>query len=241
MIIDTHTSRAGGYPNPGNSFEQWVRTAKTFVIDYMEEMPCLRVNGGVVEGTVTTLTAKPFEDYKNFAIGALIQDPTTLIRPNDDAIKAAYAGRTRCPYTFFEGFTDPLTACPPLNGDGGPPYPTKVSISRNCRFDSASRHLPDEWANGTYVPPYDLAERAPDIGIFDWDIYGPVACTAVCPFLQSFCDLKGIVCNERRLKEEAEIMKEPLMHRRLNEARADADHKERLDNIMWELEHDPQS
>ena len=41
VIIDTHTSSVGEKPNPGSTFEQWVCTAKTFLIDYMEEMPCL--------------------------------------------------------------------------------------------------------------------------------------------------------------------------------------------------------
>lgn len=31
VIIETSSSRGGGYQSPGSSFEQWVRTSKTFV------------------------------------------------------------------------------------------------------------------------------------------------------------------------------------------------------------------
>ena len=62
----------------------------------MENLPCLHSSGVATEATITTLTAKPFEDNKNFAIGALIQDPALLIRPNDEAIKEVFANRTRC-------------------------------------------------------------------------------------------------------------------------------------------------
>mmetsp|Transcript_17725 Transcript_17725/g.33618 ORF Transcript_17725/g.33618 Transcript_17725/m.33618 type:complete len:212 (-) Transcript_17725:528-1163(-) len=124
VIIDTHTSVGGGYPNPGGSFEQWVRTAKTFVIDYMEELPCLYESGGAVEAGVTTLTAKPFEDYNNFAIGQLIQDPANLVFPNEEAIKATFEGRTRCALEFFDKFT--IETCPPLNSEGAAPFPTLV-------------------------------------------------------------------------------------------------------------------
>lgn len=123
VIIDTHTSAGGGYQNPGGSFEQWVRTAKTFVVDYMETLPCLHSSGAATEAAMTMLTAKPFEDYKNFAIGALIQDPASLILPNDEAIKATFADRTRCALEFFEGFSNLTESCPALNGDGAPPYP----------------------------------------------------------------------------------------------------------------------
>jgi hypothetical protein len=72
VIIDTHSSRGGNYDSPGGSFEQWVRTAKTFVMDYYEALPCATQSGDAVEGAYSVFTAKPFEDYKNFAIGALI-------------------------------------------------------------------------------------------------------------------------------------------------------------------------
>ena len=127
VIIDTHTSAGGGYKNPGGSFEQWVRTAKTFVVDYMEKLPCLHSSGATTEAAMTMLTAKPFEDYKNFAIGTLIQDPASLIFPDDEAIKTVFADRTRCALEFFEGLNDPLEACPALNTDGAPPYPNRAN------------------------------------------------------------------------------------------------------------------
>jgi hypothetical protein len=120
VIIDTSSTATGAYDLPGGSFEQWVRTAKTFVMDYYEPLPCATTQGDTVEGAYAILTAKPFEDYKNFAIGALIQDTSAIIFPNDEAIKTAFTNRTRCPYSFYAGYTnmtDPMT-CPPLNGPG---------------------------------------------------------------------------------------------------------------------------
>lgn len=66
VIIETSSSRGGGYQSPGGSFEQWVRTSKTFVMDYYEALPCAHTQGDTVEGAYATLTALPFEDYKNF-------------------------------------------------------------------------------------------------------------------------------------------------------------------------------
>lgn len=220
VIIDTHTSAGGGYPIPGNSFEQWVRTAKTFVIDYMEAMPCLHVSGAAIEGAPTTLTAKPFEDYKNFAIGALIQDPDNLLLPNDDAIKSVFEGRTRCINEFFDGMNDPLESCPALNTAGGPPSPFANGNDGNCVVGGSRQHLPDDFGLEPYVPPYLMDERAPDRALWRWDEYGPVACTTICPFLQSFCDLKGIVCDDDRLAEEAEIMAGLANGRGLKESRS---------------------
>ena len=96
------------YGFQGGSFEQWVRTAKTFVMDYYEPLPCATQQGDTVEGAFTVLTAKPFEDYKNFAIGTLIQEASEIIFPDDEAIKTAFEGRTRCPFSFYEGYNDML-------------------------------------------------------------------------------------------------------------------------------------
>jgi hypothetical protein len=41
-------------------------------MDYYEALPCATQSGDAVEGAYSVFTAKPFEDYKNFAIGALI-------------------------------------------------------------------------------------------------------------------------------------------------------------------------
>ena len=51
-----------------SGFEQWVRTAKTFLVDHYQETPCLRE--GAKEGAFMTLTALPFKDYLNVAVGA---------------------------------------------------------------------------------------------------------------------------------------------------------------------------
>lgn len=202
VIIETHSSTGGGYDIPGGSFEQWVRTAKTFVMDYYEALPCAHTQGDTVEGTYTVLTAKPFEDHKNFAIGTLIQDPASMIFPNDTSIKTAFTDRTRCPFAFYEGYNNMSLTCPPLNSDGAPPGPTLREIDGACVPGDDLQHLPEDWANEPYMAPYDMEEKVPDRAIWRWDEYGPVACTAVCPFVPAFCELKGIVCDARRLEQE---------------------------------------
>jgi hypothetical protein len=206
VIIDTHTSSGGGYPNPGGSFEQWARTAKTFVVDYMEALPCLHQSGAAVEAGVTVLTAKPFEDYKNFAIGQIIQDPANLLFPNDEAIKATFANRTRCALEFFDKFNDIETSCPPLNSDGAPPYPNPGGPDSACDAGNTNEHLPDVWREEPYLAPYLMDDEMPDQAIWRYETYGPVACTMICPFIQSFCDYKGIVCDEARLEVENELI-----------------------------------
>lgn len=208
VIIDTRSNAGGGYDLPGGSFEQWVRTAKTFVMDYYEALECATTGGNTIEGAFTVLTAKPFEDYKNFVIGSIIQDPADFLYPIDDAIKTTFEGRTRCPFSFYETYNNMLETCPPLNTDGAPPGPSLRDMDSACDPTSTRWHIPEEWANEPYVAPYDLDDKIPDRAIFKWDLYGPIACTAVCPFVQSFCDYKGIVCDERRLTEERRILKE---------------------------------
>jgi hypothetical protein len=206
VIIDTHTSSGGGYADPGGSFEQWVRTAKTFVIDYMEALPCLHESGAAVEAGVTVLTAKPFEDYKNFAIGQIIQDPANLLFPDDDAIKTTFEGRTRCALEFFDKFNDIATSCPPLNSDGAPPYPNPGGPDRACDPGNTNEHLPDVWKAEPYVAPYLMDDEMPDQAIWRYETYGPVACTMICPFIQSICDYKGIVCDEVSLEQENNLI-----------------------------------
>ena len=218
VIIDTNWNGVGGRPL-GGGFEMWVRTAKTFVVDYMERLPCLHTSGGAAEAGLSTLTALPFNDAYNFAIGQIIQDPANLVLPDDDAIKVAFADRERCPFTFFEGLNDPIDTCPALNTPGAAPYPTAENMSNRC-FGSR-QHLPDAWGRSAYIPPYDLPEMAPDEGINRWEDYGPVACTHICPFLQSFCDMKGIVCDERRLQEEKQYLEGMNVNRRLRELETD--------------------
>lgn len=212
VIIDTNWNVAGGRPL-GGGFEMWVRTAKTFVVDYMEALPCLHDTGGAAEAGLSTLTALPFNDHYNFAIGQIIQDPANLVFPNDDAIKVAFADRERCPFTFFEGLNDPKDACPPMNTAGAAPYPEADTMSNRCV--GSRQHLPDAWGQSPYVPPYELEDMAPEEGINRWEDYGPVACTHICPYLQSFCDMKGIVCDERRMEEEKRYLKEYNVGRRL--------------------------
>jgi hypothetical protein len=171
-------------------------------MDYYEPLPCVHTQGATVEGAFTVLTAKPFEDYKNFAIGALIQNTSAIIFPNDDAIKTAFAGRTRCPFAFYEGFTNLTETCPALNTDGAPPSPELLAMDRACAPGDAQQHLPLDWANETYVAPYLMDDPVPDRAIWRWDEYEPVACTAICPFVPAFCALKGISCDSRRLQEE---------------------------------------
>jgi hypothetical protein len=187
------------------------------VVDYMEALPCMHTSGGTVEAGLSTLTALPFNDAYNFAIGQIIQDPANLVFPNDEAIKVAFADRERCPFTFFEGFNNIDETCPAINTVGAPPYPDAEKDTMSNRCVGSRQHLPDDWGKSLYVPPYDLADMAPDEGINRWEDYGPVACTHICPFLQSFCDMKSIVCDERRLVEEAKFLKDNSVNRRLRE------------------------
>lgn len=187
-------------------------------MDYYEALPCAHTQGDTVEGAYATLTALPFEDYKNFAIGAIIQNTSEIIFPDDDAIKRAFTNRTRCPFSYYLGFTDMQTSCPPLNEDGGPPSPSLRGIDAACVPGSSLNHIPADWAQEPYVPPYDMENRIPDRAIWRWDEYGPVACTAVCPFAPSFCEYKGIVCDERRLAEEAKATVPAATHSQLTPA-----------------------
>jgi hypothetical protein len=231
VIIDTHSSRAGNYDSPGGSFEQWVRTAKTFVMDYYERLPCASQSGDAIEGAYTVLTAKPFEDYKNFAIGTLIQDTDGIIFPVEEAIKNAFEGRTRCPFSFYEQYNNLAETCPMLSTAGAPPNTQLLGIDAACTEGDPRNHLPAEWANEPYVAPYLLADRVPDRAIWRWDEYGPIACGAVCPFVPSFCELKGIVCDERRLAEEAQHV--PVSNRRKLTAE---DYQEMRDSFNRHLE-----
>jgi hypothetical protein len=58
---------------------------------------------------------------------------------------------------------------------------------------------------------------APEEGINRWEDYGPLACSHVCTFLPSFCEYKGIVCDERRLEEESRYLKDTNARRRLGQ------------------------
>lgn len=84
-----------------------------------------------------------------------------------------------------------------------------------CVPGDRRHHVPIEWANETYVAPYLMEDPVPDRAIWRWDEYGPVACTAVCPFVPAFCALKGIVCDSRRLEEEKAIKMPQSSHREL--------------------------
>lgn len=143
---------------------------------------------------------------------------STIIYPNDDAIKMAFDNRTRCPFSFYEGFTDMSVECPALNEDGAPPSPTLRGMDGACEPGNPQNHIPEDFANEPYVAPYEMEDKVPDNAIWRWDEYGPVACTAVCPFVPSFCELKGIVCDERRLSEEAKAEIPTTKRRQLSAA-----------------------
>mmetsp|Transcript_17725 Transcript_17725/g.33626 ORF Transcript_17725/g.33626 Transcript_17725/m.33626 type:complete len:83 (-) Transcript_17725:280-528(-) len=51
-----------------------------------------------------------------------------------------------------------------------------------------------------------MEDEMPDRAIWRYDEYGPVVCTMIWPFIKSFCDYKGIVCDEARLAQEADII-----------------------------------
>jgi len=202
VIIDTPSNAGGNYAQPNGNFEQWVRTAKTFVMDYYEALPCATPQGDTVEGVYATLTALPHQDHKNFAIGAIIQDTSAIIWPNTTAIKKAFTNRERCAFTMMNSRYDMSKTCPNYpNGPGSPPTLALSGYDGACT-NTTSKHLPEVWAQSPYVAPYLLADKAPDQAIWAWSEYKPIACTAVCPFLPSFCAYKNITCSARRLAEE---------------------------------------
>jgi len=192
-----------------SSFEQWVRTAKTFLVDYYQETPCLMP--GAKEGAFMTLTALPFKDYLNFAVGTAIQEyapiKASILYPDEAAIKTAFEGRERCPKSFYaKMYTDP-SACPapnepgfPFYGLGSTPY---ASMNRGCTINGSSQHLPTDWANSPYISKTAMSNTIPDEAIYRWETYGPVACTHVCTWVPSLCEYKGITCDRRRLTAEA--------------------------------------
>lgn len=125
-----------------------------------------------------------------------------------------------------------LSTCPELNSDGAPPSPRLRGMDNACQPGSAQNHLPEEWAKESYVAPYEMEDKVPDRAIWRWDEYGPVACSAVCPFAPSFCELKGIECDSRRLAEEAKAEVPESKHRKLT-----ADEYEQLrQEFLAELE-----
>ena len=176
---------------------------------------------------MTMLTAKPFEDYKNFAIGALIQDPASLIFPNDEAIKETFANRTRCALEFFEGFKNLTESCPALNTDGAPPGPSTPNSDDGCDPTEDNHHMNEEWREEPYEPPYLMEDPMPDRALFRWNEYGQVPCTTICPFVPSFCEYKGIVCDEEIIDEEIAVMKTLPGQRKLSTE----DHKRRLEKM----------
>lgn len=191
-------------------------------------------SGAATEAAITTLTAKPFEDHKNFAIGALIQDPSVFVFPNEEVIKSTFEGRTRCALEFFEGFADFQEACPAMNSNGAPPYPDASGTDAGCNPDSNNLHMPEVWREEAYVAPYAMEDPMPDRAMWRYDEYGPVACMTICPFVQSFCDAKGIVCDEERLEEEVALMRSFEGRRRLTAE----EHRRHLEQMQKDFDAD---
>jgi len=174
VIIDTPSNAGANYAQPNSGFEQWVRTAKTFVMDYYEALPCATPQGDTVEGVYATLTALPHQDHKNFAIGAIIQDISSIIFPNTTAIKKAFTNRERCAFTMMESRYNMSLTCPNFpNGPGSPPTLTLGGYDGSCT-NGTQKHLPQAWAQSPYVAPYLMANKAPDEAIWAWSEFSPV-------------------------------------------------------------------
>lgn len=193
-----------------SALEEWLRTAKTFVVDYYQATPCLHPSNATIEGAMMTLTAMPFNDHLNFVVGTAIQEyepvKSRIMYPDEDAIKMAFEGRSRCAYEFYEVFGR-SDSCPVGNESHAPLYFSGgYSQYTACNPASFLKHIPDAWATAPYVSAYLLDDPAPDEAILGWDRYAPVACTHVCPWVPELCDVKGIACDERRLAEERDIL-----------------------------------
>ena len=139
--------------------------------------------------------ALPFKDYLNFAVGAAIQEYAPIkeilsVRPNEEAIKAAFEGRTRCPASYCipisgstprradcpstashpvephagtdEGWT--VESCPAVNTADGPPFPPgrEPGLASACDPSSSSQHVPTDFGLEPYVPPYMMDDPMPD-------------------------------------------------------------------------------
>jgi hypothetical protein len=180
----------------------------------METLPCLHSSRAATEAAMIMLTAKPFEDYKTFAIGALLQNPASLISPNNEAIKSTFANRTRCALEFFEGFDNLTETCPPLNSDGAPPYPNPSTSDDGCNPTADNVHMNDLWRVEPYEAPYLMDDPMPDRPLFRGEEYKEFPCTTICPFVQSVCVHKGIVCDDSVVEQEVEVMKSGAGRRR---------------------------
>jgi len=194
-----------------SGIEEWVRTAKTFVVDYYQNTPCIHKSGKTVEGAFLTLTSLPTQDHLNFVVGTAIQEYSKIkekiMYPDEAGIKEAFVDRTRCPTQFYADLR--LDSCPQLDKPGAPLYMSsgQYAMNRGCTKGHAAQYIPDAWADSLYEAPYLMANDVPDESIYRWETYGPVACTHVCPWVPHFCEYKNITCDDDRRRLEAEHLK----------------------------------
>lgn len=197
----------------------------------------MHTHGGTIAGAYATLTALPFKDYLNFAVGAAIQEYEPIkeilsIRPNEMAIKSAFEGRTRCPASYYEGWT--VETCPEVNTADGPPFPPgrEPGLASACDPSSSSQHVPTDFGLEPYIPPYMMDDPMPDRAIWNFEAYKEETdvCESICRFSESFCEHKGWLtgCNEdRRRKLQVE------------KANKKASHDEWGNAINWNVYLDP--
>eukprot|EP00965_Chrysotila_dentata_P186120 6144642-Pleurochrysis_carterae.AAC.4 len=122
-------------------------------------------------------------------------------KPNEAAIKAALGGRSRCAIEYFDTFT--ASNCPDPNSPEGAGTPENPDPSAACITDNDRTHMNEEWASEPYVPPHMMEDPMPDRAIYKFSEYEGHLCEAVCPYVGSYCEFKGITCssdNRRKLQ-----------------------------------------
>ena len=55
-------------------------------MDFMQRMPCMHAQGGTIAGSYVTLTALPFKDHLNFAVGEAIQEEQNRVHQQDQRL-----------------------------------------------------------------------------------------------------------------------------------------------------------
>ena len=180
-IIDTNSLKAGNYPSNDDNLEHVVRTAKVFVADHYEKSNLIQdMPGNVIEGTTVSVTTLPWQEAKLFRIGEIIQEyapiKSKMMFPDFNAIESFLKGRSRCAGEFFAQM-DARSAML-LNETDGSPLPTAawrytypvgcpapeevenaIFISPYGPSKREKQYLPTQWAESTYIPPYEMEKQ----------------------------------------------------------------------------------
>jgi hypothetical protein len=178
VMLGSSGSAGDAYQRSWEYFENWIKPAKTILVDDYNAAPACHPSGAAVVGTSLVLTSLPFKDHLNFPIGTVIQKAMMdrVVFPSDQDIEKTLSGRQRCPFHLL-----------------------RLLNRRHCRRPDlhlgADCGLPREFAHSNYTPPYTMKDRIPDKALLgNWTELRHVACNELCPYVISFCRHKGISC-----------------------------------------------